>query len=98
MSLPPHSIGAVSVQQSPSSKVPNECRAIRSEIAPLVRLNREFQGLTQHQLATRMGSTQSVIARWESGEHDITMANLSKLAEALGVEFIIRFGPRSDDR
>lgn len=65
-----------------------------AEIAAMVRLNREKQGLTQHQLATRMGSTQSIVARWESGEHEITMANLARIADALGVVFLVRFGAK----
>ncbi len=60
----------------------------------MLRMNREKQGLTQHQLATRMGSSQSVVARWESGEHEITMANLDRIAEAMGVVLQVRFGAK----
>lgn len=89
-----HSIGAVHLLQDKAPESPKECGPAPSEIAAMVRLNRESQGLTQHQLATRMGSTQSVVARWESGEHEITMANLAKVADALGVVFVLRFGAK----
>lgn len=69
-----------------------------AEIAAMVRLNREKQGLTQHQLATRMASTQSIVARWESGEHEITMANLARIAYALGVVFTVRFGCKGEKK
>jgi transcriptional regulator with XRE-family HTH domain len=62
----------------------------------MIRLSREDLGLTQQQLAARMGSTQSIIARWESGEHSITMGALSRIAEALGVAFKVHFGARGD--
>lgn len=58
----------------------------------MVRLNREARGLTQHQLAVRMGSTQSTVARWESGEHEITMGTLTRMADALGVVLTVDFG------
>lgn len=39
-----------------------------------------------------MGAAQSTVARWEAGEHAITMPTLSRIAGALGVEFLVRFG------
>ena len=82
-----------SLQDKAPESLP-ECGPTPSEIAAMVRLNREKAGLTQHQLATRMGSTQSIVARWESGEHEITMANLTRIADALGVVFVVRFGAK----
>lgn len=40
-------------------------------------------GMTQEQLAGRIGSTKSSISRWESGERDITLGALGAIAEAL---------------
>lgn len=68
------------------------CRATPTEVAALIRGRREALGLTQYEMARRMGSTQSTVARWEAGEHAITMATLSRIADALGVEFLIQFG------
>jgi transcriptional regulator with XRE-family HTH domain len=50
--------------------------------------------LTQFQLAERIGAAQSTVARWEAGEHAITMPTLSRIADGLGVELLVRFGKR----
>ena len=44
---------------------------------------RDLRGLSQEQLANRIGSTKSSISRWETGERDITLGALSAIAEAL---------------
>jgi transcriptional regulator with XRE-family HTH domain len=69
------------------------CHADRREIADMVRSARESRGLTQHELAIRMGSTQSTVARWETGSHQLTLATLDRIANALGVAMQVRFGP-----
>ncbi|SDQ03704.1 helix-turn-helix domain-containing protein [Arthrobacter crystallopoietes] len=73
-------------------RTPLVCQGTRTDVASMVRLSREVQGLTQHQLAARMDSTQSTVARWESGEHEITMGTLTRIADALGVVFNVSFG------
>ena len=57
----------------------------------MLREARERRGLTQQQLARRLGRTQSMVARWESGEHEFTLGTLARLAEALGCHFTVRF-------
>lgn len=93
-----HSIGAVHILRDKAPESSRQSGCSPAEIAAMVRLNREKQGLTQHQLATRMGSTQSIVARWESGEHEITMANLARIADALGVVFLVRFGAKGTEK
>jgi transcriptional regulator with XRE-family HTH domain len=53
-------------------------------------------GLTQEQLAKRMGTSHSAISRIESGQHRTSVATLERLAQALDVRFVIGFesGPR----
>jgi ribosome-binding protein aMBF1 (putative translation factor) len=46
-------------------------------------------GLTQAQLATRMGTTQSAIARMEGGGTRPTLETLEKLASAVGADLVI---------
>jgi predicted transcriptional regulator len=41
------------------------------------------RGMTQKDVAQKVGTTQSVIARIENGEQNISIKTLSKLAEAL---------------
>lgn len=68
------------------------CRGLPRAVAEMLRTVREEQQLTQNQLAVRMGTTQSIIARWETGDHEISMKNLARLAEALRVDIFLRFG------
>jgi transcriptional regulator with XRE-family HTH domain len=51
-------------------------------------------GLTQQQLAERVGTTQSVIARLESGKHPVEVRLLSRVADATGEPLIVPFGHR----
>ena len=53
---------------------------------------RSDQGLTQAQVAERIGTTQSAVARMESGrgKHSPSLATLSKYAEALGCRLEVK--------
>lgn len=53
---------------------------------------RAEQGLTQAQVAEKIGTTQSAVARLESGrgKHSPSLATLSKYAEALGCKLEVR--------
>lgn len=53
---------------------------------------RSEQGLTQAEVAARIGTTQSAVARMESGlgKHSPSLATLSKYAEALGCKLEVR--------
>ncbi len=49
------------------------------------------QGLTQAQLAKKLGTKQTAISRLESGTYNPTIGFLSKVAVALNVKLIISF-------
>jgi len=53
---------------------------------------RTSQGLTQAQVAEKIGTTQSAVARMESGsgKHSPSFATLSKYADALGCKLEVR--------
>ena len=51
------------------------------------------RGLTQGQLAKKVGTKQSVISRLESGRANPTIAFLKKLAQALNSHLEIKFTP-----
>lgn len=51
------------------------------------------KGLTQTQLAKRMGSKQAVVSRLESGLANPTVSFLKRLADALNCRLEIRFRP-----
>jgi len=59
---------------------------------------RNRAGLTQKQLARKMGTTQPVVARLESGRSKPSMRTLERLAEATGSRLLISFAPRTAKR
>lgn len=61
------------------------------EIARVVIVRRARLGLTQQELAERMGTTKSVISRIESGQHRSGTETLRRLAEALDGHALIGF-------
>lgn len=50
-------------------------------------------GLTQEQLAARMGTKQEVVARWEGGKVLPSTRTLTRLAKATGTTLRISFTP-----
>ena len=54
---------------------------------------RSHAGLTQAQLARRMGTTQAAIARLESGRSRPSTRTLERLAKATGMRLRIMFEP-----
>ena len=63
-----------------------------SEFRELVYRLRTEAGLTQAELAGRMGTTQSAIARMEAGGTRPTLETLEKLAGAVGQELVVGVG------
>lgn len=89
-----HSIRAVPDDPLEAATRPWECPGNQRDVASFIRRARETCGLTQRQLAERLGSTQSVVARWETGDHEITMKALTRIADALEVEILVSFGSK----
>jgi transcriptional regulator with XRE-family HTH domain len=63
-----------------------------SAFRALVYKLRTEAGLTQAELARRMGTTQSAIARMEGGGTRPTLETLEKLATAVGAELVVGVG------
>ncbi len=59
----------------------------------ILALRDEFD-LTQRQLADRIGTTQSVIARLESGDRDFKIGVLNRISDALDLRWRLVFEPR----
>ena len=59
------------------------------DIAERVRQARERLGMTQAELAARIGSTQPAIARLEAGGVMPNLDTLRRIAEALGFELVV---------
>lgn len=60
-------------------------------LARIVIMRRDALGLTQADLAARMGTTPSVISRIESGQHATSARTLKRLAEALDARAVLGF-------
>ena len=67
----------------------------RMNIAIKIVQAREAAGLTQKELAARMGTTLQVISQLESGNCSYTLKTLEKVATAIGAHLKIDFVPLS---
>ena len=67
------------------------------ELARLVIKRRAALGISQKELARRVGTSYSAISRLESGRHKTSVDTLQRVAEALGVRLVLGFesGPRT---
>jgi ribosome-binding protein aMBF1 (putative translation factor) len=61
------------------------------QLARIVVVRRARLGLSQNELAGRMGTTASVISRIESGQHRTSAETLRRLAKALGGSAVVGF-------
>ena len=59
------------------------------EVGEKVRDAREAAGLTQRELATRMGTSQAAVARLEAGGIGATLTTLQKMAAALDLKITV---------
>lgn len=69
-----------------------------SEFRALVHRVRTDARLTQAELAERMGTTQSAIARMEGGGVRPTLETLEKLARAIGSDLVVGLAPDIADK
>lgn len=66
---------------------------LASEVGEQIRHQREKAGLSQRELAHRMGTSQAAIARLEAGGVGATLTTLQRVATALGLEVNIELRP-----
>lgn len=70
--------------------------ARRAKTGELIRAARTEAGLTQRQLAERVGTTQSAVARWEAGGDIPRLDKFDQILRACGIELDLRFRRHSD--
>ena len=63
----------------------------RLQVAVALMRLREAEGLTQRQLAEKVGKPQSTIARIENGNMNVSYGILNEIATGLGKKLEIRF-------
>lgn len=80
-------IGNPEVQAAYEAQV-DEFSIVRELIAARIRA-----GLTQGQIAARMGTTQSVVARLEGGKRTPSMSTVQRYAQAAGCKAVLRLEP-----
>jgi ribosome-binding protein aMBF1 (putative translation factor) len=83
--------------QSPAYKAALEEQLPYEQFARLVIHKRMQLGLTQEELAKRMGTSHSVISRLESGQHRFSFATMRKLARALDTHLVYGFQDEAPD-
>jgi transcriptional regulator with XRE-family HTH domain len=69
-----------------------------AEVAALVRGARAHAGLTQRELAARLGTAQSVVSRWEQGHDEPRLRTLAHVLAACGLRLELRAAPDDVDR
>jgi transcriptional regulator with XRE-family HTH domain len=62
----------------------------------LIREARRRAGLTQAELATRAGTLQPAIARWESGRTAVSLDDVVRLVRLCGLDLELALVPRDD--
>ena len=67
--------------------------ALAAEVGERIRGARESAGLSQRQLAQRMGTSQAAIARLEAGGVAATLTTLHRAALALELELTVELRP-----
>ena len=77
--------------KDPEFRAEYERLAPYEELARIVIMRRGALGLTQAELAARMGTTASAISRIESGQHATNAQTLKKLGNALGARAVLGF-------
>jgi ribosome-binding protein aMBF1 (putative translation factor) len=71
------------VKDNPERRASVDAERLNAEIARLIYTLRSEAGLTQEQLAERVGTTQSVISRLEDSDYDgHSLSMLNRIAEA----------------
>jgi len=72
------------VKGDPERKASVESERVNAEVARLIYDRRTEAGLSQQELADRVGTTQSVISRLEDADYDgHSLTMLTRIAEAL---------------
>ena len=74
---------------NPDTRAEYEAQADEFSMARELIAARSRAGLTQGEVAKRMGTTQSVVARLESGRHGPSMRTVQRYAQAVGARAVV---------
>ena len=90
--LDKRSCGA-SPKDTPSRRSRDAAVRLALEFGEKVRDAREALGLSQRDLAARMGTSQAAVARLEAGGVGSTLTTLQRVADALGMAISVDLEP-----
>lgn len=76
--------------KSPAAQAAYEAQAPEFDMARELIAARSRAGLTQNEVAQRMGTKQSVIARLEGGRSIPSMRTVQRYAQAVGARAVVR--------
>ncbi len=79
--------------KDPVNKAAYDALAPEFDLARCLIAARVASGLTQAEVADRMGTKQSEISRIESARQNITISRLARYAQAVGAKLDIRLDP-----
>jgi len=86
-------------RRSPEYRQLRDCNALYAEIAWLCIKHRMDNGLTQKELAEKLGTSHSQVSRIENAQHGINVETLMRLVDALDLKISIAQGrPTSSQR
>lgn len=80
----------IELLNNPQTRAEYDALEAEFEIARELIAARSLAGLTQSEVAQRMGTTQSVIARLESGKQAPSLRTVQRYARALGGRAVVR--------
>lgn len=78
---------------NPAVRQVYDAQALELDLARELIAARTKAGLTQGDVAARMGTTQSVVARIESGRGTPSMRTVQRFASAVGARAVVRMEP-----
>lgn len=81
--------------KNPEFKEIYELERVKVALAQKIAETRDEHNLTQSELAKRMNVSQQFISQIESGEGNLTLETLSKLAQSLNTSIRISFSKKS---
>ena len=67
-------------------KIPNENRQ-REKLLLLLKETRQKHGVTQAELAEKLGVPQSFVSKYESGERQLDILELRQICQFIGISF-----------
>lgn len=79
--------------EDPETRAEYEAQANEFAVARELIAARSRAGLSQSEVAQRMGTTQSVVARLESGKRPPSMRTVERFAQAVGGHVVLKIEP-----